>query len=142
MLTISLVLLLSTTGCQKTRDEANEIRIRTGQDAYVANSPIDVAIKNNSLKPAMHFICDNVEIAPASILKKENDTWTETEYLIFCTQMGPMGYYGTLHTGQTKHDTVSLYNEIGEFKLRYRFILGQDTLNFDSNEFLVTGLEL
>jgi len=85
---------------------------------------------------------DNVDIGPAIVLKNENGAWIENEYDVACTQMGPMGYFGILDIAGTKHDTISLFNEMGKFKLRYRFLVDNDTLDFDSNEFLIYGLEL
>lgn len=74
-------------------------------------------------------------------MKNENGLWIENEYAVACSHMEPMGYFGILDIAVTKHDTISLFNEIGKFKLRYRFVADNDTLDFDSNEFVLYGLE-
>ena len=139
---IIFILTIFVIGCEKESKDSLTIKIETGKNEYVVNSKITVTLKNNLNKQAAHFRCDNVDICPAIILKNVNGLWTENEYSVACTQMGPMGYFGTLDIAETKQDTISLFNEIGKFKLRYRFVVDNDTLDFDSNEFLVYGLEL
>lgn len=140
---ITLALMIFVFSCKKESiDSTENIKIVTGKNEYVVNSKIDVTLKNDLSKQAYHFKCDNVDLCPTKILKNENGEWIESEYAVACTQMGPMGYFGVLNMAETKHDTISLFNEIGEFKLRYRFVVDNDTLDFDSNEFLLYGLEL
>lgn len=139
---ITLSLMIFVFSCEKDNNDSENIKIITGKKEYVVNSKIDVNLKNDLNKQAYHFKCDNVDLCPAKILKNENGVWTENEYSGACTQMGPMGYFGKLDIAETKHDTISLFNEIGKFKLRYRFVVDNDTLDFDSNEFLLYGLEL
>ncbi len=140
---ITLSLMIFAFSCEKeSNDSTEKIKILTGKNEYVVNSKVDVTLKNGLSKQASHFKCDNVDICPSIILKKEDDKWIENEYAVLCTQMGPMGYFGILNIAETKHDTISLFNEIGRFKLRYRFVIDNDTLDFDSNEFLLYGLEL
>jgi hypothetical protein len=140
---ISLSLTIFVFSCEKeSKNSTEKIKIVTGKNGYVVNSKIDVSITNYIDKQATHFKCDNVDLCPSKILKNENGVWIESEYAVACTQMGPMGYFGVLNIAETKHDTISLLNEIGKFKLRYRFVVDNDTLDFDSNEFLLYGLEL
>jgi len=139
MLCLLTVFVIS---CEKESKDSISIKIETGKNEYVVNSEIDVTIKNDLNKLASHFKCDNVDLCPAKILKNENGIWIENEYPVVCTQMGPMGYFGVLDLAETKHDTISLFNETGKFILRYRFVVDSDTLDFDSNEFLLYGLEL
>jgi hypothetical protein len=130
------------TGCEKESDSSKIIIVETGKSEYIVNSKIDVTIKNNLDKQANHFICDNTDLSPCEILKYENGAWVEKEYSVACTAMGPMGYFGVLDVSESKHDTISLFNEIGKFRLRYRFVVNKDTLDFDSNEFQLNGLDL
>ena len=129
-------------GCEEVSKDPINIKIETGKNEYVVNTVIDVTLTNNSNKQAQHFKCDNSDLGPFKMLKYENGIWIENYYAILCTAMGPMGYFGVLDISETKHDTLSLYNETGKFKLRYRFIVDNDTLDFDSNEFLLYGIEL
>lgn len=140
IMTFSLSII--TVGCEKEDKDSLNIKIVTGKNEYVVNSKIDVTIKNDLNKQAKYFKCDNVDISPAIILKNENGKWIENDNSIICTQMGSMGYFGVLDIAETKHDTLLLFNQIGKFKLRYRFVVDNDTLDFDSNEFLLYGLEL
>lgn len=140
VLSIVLIVFVSC-GKEKTKD-SQKIIIKTGKNEYVVNTKIDVAITNNLNNQAKHFKCDNSDLSPSKILKNKNGKWIENDYAINCTQMGPMGYFGVLDISETKHDTLSLFNEIGKFKLRYRFVVDNDTLDFDSNEFILYGLEL
>lgn len=71
-----------------------------------------------------------------------NCNWIKSYYPLVCTAMGPAGFYGTLNISETKYDTITLFNETGKFKLRFRFIIDNDSLDFDSNEFTINGLEL
>ncbi|MFC0878928.1 hypothetical protein ACE01N_20205 [Saccharicrinis sp. FJH2] len=137
-----IILTMFAIGCEKERHDSLNIKILTGKNEYVVNSKIDVTLKNDLYKQAAHFKCDNVDLCPAIILKNENGLWIENEYAVVCTQMGPMGYLGILDIAETKHDTILLFNEVGKFKLRYKFVVDNDTLDFDSNEFLLYGLEL
>lgn len=140
---ITLSLTIFVFSCEKESNDSTEtIKISTGKNEYVVNSKIDVTLKNDLNKQAAHFKCDNVDLCPSKILKNENGVWFENEYTVVCTQMGPMGYFGILSIAEIKHDTISLFNEVGKFKLRYRFVADNDTLEFDSNEFLLYGLEL
>ena len=141
IITFSLTIFVFS--CEKeNKDSTETIKITTGKNEYVVNSKIDVTLKNDLTKQASHFKCDNVDLCPSKILKNENGAWIENEYAVVCTQMGPMGYFGSLDIAEIKHDTISLFNEVGKFKLRYRFVVDNDTLDFDSNEFLLYGLEL
>lgn len=141
IITLSLMILFFS--CEKeSHDSKEKIRIVTGKNEYVVNSKIDVTLKNDLSKQAAHFKCDNVDLCPTKIVKNENGVWIENEYAVLCTHMGPMGYYGVLNIAETKYDTISLFNETGKFKLRYRFVVDNDTLDFDSNEFSLYGLEL
>jgi hypothetical protein len=92
-------------------DSTEKIKIETGKNEYVVNSKIDVTIKNDLSKQAAHFKCDNVDLCPSKIVKNENGVWIENEYAVFCTHMGPMGYFGVLNIAETKYDTISLFNE-------------------------------
>jgi hypothetical protein len=136
------ILTIFVIGCEKESKDSLNIKVTTGKNEYVVNSKIDVTLKNDLNKKAYYFICDNVNLSPTKILKNENGVWIDAGYDIFCITMGPMGYFGILDKDETKHDTISLFNEIGKFKLRYRFVVDNDTLDFDSNEFLLNGLEL
>ena len=136
----SLIFFL--TGCEKENIKPLSINIETGKSEYIGSSLIDVTIKNNLNQQASHFKCDNDDLCPSKILKNENDTWVEYGYPVACTQMGTAEYFGILKIAETKHDTLSLTDEFGQFKLRYRFIVANDTLDFDSNAFIVHGLEL
>jgi hypothetical protein len=140
ILVFSLTIFLI--GCEKESNDSKIIVVETGKSEYIVNSKIDVTIKNNLDKQANHFICDNTDLSPWKILKYENGTWVGKEYSFACTQMGPMGYFGVLDISESKHDTISLFNEIGKFRLRYRFVVNKDTLDFDSNEFQLNGLDL
>ena len=139
---ITLFLMIFVFSCEKESNDSANIKIVTGKNEYVVNSRIDVTLKNDLNKKANYFKCDNVDLCPAKILKNENGIWIENEYAVVCTQMGLMGYFGILDIAETKHDNISLFNEVGKFKLRYRFVVDNDTLDFDSNEFLLYGLEL
>lgn len=142
---ISIVLsLFFFTNCEKTETvESDTIKIRTGKANYLVNSEIDLTLINNTSSAAKHFICDNSNLAPTWIVEYDNNSWNEIEFPLLCTAMGPAGFYGILDVSEIKHDTVTLsINETGKFKLRYRFVIGNDTLDFDSNEFTVSGLEL
>ena len=130
------------TGCEKEGKDLITIMIETSKKEYFVNSKILVTIKNDLNKQATHFKCDNVDLVPTKILKKENGRWIENEYPVVCTQMGPMGYFGLLNIAETKHDSITLLNSIGRFKLRYRFLIDNDYMDFDSNEFLLYGSEL
>lgn len=141
IITLSLTIFLF--NCEKESKEITErIEITTGKNEYVVNSKIDLTIKNELNKQAFYFKCVNVEVCPSKILKNVDGVWIEKEYSVVCTQMGSMGDVGVLDIGETIHDTILLFNEIGRFKLRYRFVVDNDTLDFDSNEFLLYGLDL
>jgi hypothetical protein len=127
--------------CEKENTNKTDIMITTGNTEYVVNSMIDVTVKNDLKKQAAYFKCDNVDLCPAIILKNENGLWIENEYPVVCTQMGPMGYFGIIEIAETKYDTLSLFNETGLFKLKYRFVVESDTLDFESNEFILYELK-
>ncbi|MBK8808390.1 MAG: hypothetical protein IPO21_17885 [Bacteroidales bacterium] len=139
--TIFYITVVFLFGCDKEREDPTFIKITTGKSKYVVNSSIDVVLNNDLNKQATYLKCDNLDLFPVKILKKENGVWIENDYLVACTQMGPNSYIGVLDKAETKHDTVTLFNELGNFKLRYRFVADSDTLDFDSNEFLIYGLE-
>lgn len=128
--------------CEKESQSREAIIIKTGKADYLVNSKIDITITNRLGKRVNHFKCDNVDIAPAKILKLDNENWIENEYPVLCTHMGPEGYIGTLEASETIHDTVWLFNEMGYYKLRYCFVSDNDTLDYESNPFSISGLEL
>ena len=60
--------------------------------------------------------------------------WTEKSYQVTCFQRDE--YAGTLNPGQEHQDSITLLNGVfGGYKVRYRFVVADDTLDFDSNEF-------
>ena len=128
---VCCTLVIFAFGCEKENENQTIIKITTEKTEYVVNSKIDVTIKNDLEKQAAYFKCDNVDLRPVKILKNENGVWIENEYLVNCTQMGPVGYFGVLDNAETKHDTITFFNEIGKFKLRYRFVVDNDTIDFD-----------
>jgi len=129
-------------GCEKEGKDLITIRIETSKKEYFVNSTILVTITNDLNKQVTHFKCDNYDLVPTKILKKENGIWIENEYEVICTQMWPMGYFGALNTAEAKHNSITLFNSIGIFKLRYRFLIDNVYMDFDSNEFLLYGAEL
>jgi hypothetical protein len=139
---ILIILALSSGffGCKKSNDSL-EIVVKTGKNQYVVNDKIDVSVTNHLTKQANYFICDNVGLSPSKFLKYNNGKWTEYYYPAICTAMGPAGFYGVLNASYTKFDTLTLPSEIGQFKLRYTFIVNNDTLNYDSNEILINELD-
>ncbi|MFN8208472.1 MAG: hypothetical protein U0T82_13840 [Bacteroidales bacterium] len=140
-----IALLLVSAACEKEQEPEPEpplISVRTGAKQYLVNRWIDVSITNNYPGQIRYFLCDLEDLSPTCWLKKENGNWVEYPFERLCTQMGPMGYYGIIAEDETVKDSVTLFNGIGSFKLRYSFITGEDTLDFDSNEFRLFGLEL
>ncbi len=136
-------LALLVLSCEKeNNDSLKNIEVLTGNDEYVVNSRIDVTLTNSLDEQAAHLSCDNADLWPEKILKYEDGAWVEYDYAVICTQVGSIGYSGVLEPGEVKNDTISMENETGNFKLRYQFVVDNDTLEFDSNEFLLYGLEL
>ena len=134
-------LVLFAFGCQKDEENQSGIEIRTSKTNYVVNAKIPVTIESHLKIQAAYFTCDNIDLRAEKILKEENGAWVENQNLVNCTQMGPMGYFGILNQSETKKDSITLWNEVGKFKLRYRFVVDADTVDFDSNEFTVNALE-
>jgi hypothetical protein len=130
------------TGCEKESDDNSVVIIRTDKSEYVVNSKMGISLKNNSEMILKHFKCDNYAIRPLKLIEKVDGNWVAEDFQTVCTQMGPVGYNGTLNVNETKNDTVNLLNTVGTYKLRYRFITETDTFDIDSNEFLLFGLEL
>lgn len=129
--------------CEKINNvESNEIKIKTGKTSYIINDKIDLILINNTNSQAKYFICDNSDLDPTWILKYDNGNWIDSYYPLVCTAWGPAGFYGTLNVSEIKLDTITLFNEIGKFKLRFRFVIGNDSIDFDSNEFIINGLDL
>jgi hypothetical protein len=128
--------------CKKEDKDIKTVQVTVGKKEYIVNSKIDIIIKNDLNKPLYYLKCDNADLLPEIILEYENNQWNEIKNLPVCTQMGPMGYFGVIKEGETRKDTVILFNKIGKFKFRYIFIVDNDTLDFDSNEFKVHGFEM
>ena len=128
-------------GCKEEKDEVKNIEVLTGENEYLIGHEIDVSVINKLGKQVNYFRCDNVDFGPNEILVQEDGFWKETGFSIACTQMGLMGYWGVLSIGETQYDTLTI-SEFGIYKLRYRFVSGNDTLDVDSNEFTIKGLEL
>ncbi|MBN1950241.1 MAG: hypothetical protein JW801_03505 [Bacteroidales bacterium] len=139
--TLLLLLAILALGCERTKERVIGINIETGAAEYLVNTPVDVRLTNHLAFSANYFICDQVDLGPARIMKYQNNEWTGEEYAVVCTQMGPSGYYGVFRIGETRYDTVMLFNETGLFRFRYRFMVKEDTLEYDSNEFRIVGLE-
>ena len=110
-----------------------EISITTTQMEYPMNSHIGVIIRNNLNVPAKYTKCQDLGITPVSYLIYDNGTWTEKSYQVSCLQRDE--YAGTLNPGQEYQDSIILRDELGRCKVRYRFVVADDTLDFDSNEF-------
>ncbi len=127
-------------GCKKSNDSLF-IDIKTGKNQYVVNDKIDIKLTNHLTKQANYFICDNVGLRPSKFLKYNNGIWIEYDNPAVCTAMGPAGFYGILNASETRLDTIILPSETGYFKLRYAFVVDNVTLNYDSNEILINGLD-
>ena len=130
------ILALGFSNCEETaiRTFEENIFIITDQNLYQNAEQINVSIKNNFSEEANHFICDGVDLVYDYILTETTEGWTEQDRITWCTFMGPVGYYGTLGSLETKYDSL-IINEPGTYKLTYSFILNSDTLYYLSNEF-------
>jgi len=127
--------------CEKEDSEENiqegkQIEIKTKKDVYDNSEMIHLRISNKLEDTAYHFKCDNYNLEPTYILKKQSDIWVKKELHYICTQMGPMGYFGKLIPSQTKNDSLEI-DSTGTYKLRYTFIINSDTSYYTSNMFEV-----
>lgn len=116
-----------------------DITIKTGKSEYISFSEVDVVISNNSSKDVNYFKCDNSDLSPSQILRYDNGKWNAEDYNVVCTSMGPSGYFGIIKGLGVKQDTVPMDMLLGKIKLRYKFLIDNDTLTIDSNEFNVYG---
>lgn len=132
-----LPLFLLLLSCE-TENETSTLTVNTGKGEYTYLSYVDVTLTNQSDKDAAYFTCDNVDLTPSQILHYDNGEWVVEEIPVLCTGMGPAGYFGTIEADGNKKDTVVMDMPIGRVKLRYQFVIDNDTLNFDSNEFVVS----
>lgn len=143
MRTMKLLLFLIASsfvmGQIKTQEKAtmNEdaITIRTDQSDYKTNSDIAFEFTKKIKKEAFFFVCDNNQsLHPSKVLKYDSGKWIESVAFRICTAMWPSGYFGKIDRKSTQFRAWYKFTEKGKFKLRYRFIIDRDTLDFDSNE--------
>lgn len=131
-----LLLFLAMISCDS-ENNSLDITIKTGKSEYISFSEVDVVISNNSSNDVNYFKCDNSDLSPSQILRYDNGKWIAEDYYVVCTSMGPSGYFGILKGLGVKQDTVPMGMLLGKIKLRYKFLIDNDTLTIDSNEFNV-----
>jgi hypothetical protein len=142
MKTLNAVLVSSiiifASGCEKTTMNTNEsekeIVVSTDKKVYSSGEKIAIEVLNKTKNEWNHFKCDNVNIAPDKISKFHSGIWLEFDYFVICTTMGPAGYFALIEPMEMIKDTLMI-EEIGKYKLRFKFIAGSDTLFYYSNEF-------
>ncbi len=134
---VSIIIIFSLS-CEKTTTNTieSEIVISTDEKIYSSNEKIAFEVLNKTENAWTHFICDNVNIAPDKIVKFHTGTWLEFDYFVICTAMGPAGYFGILEPMDMINDSLMI-EEIGRYKLRFKFIAESDTLFYYSNEFVI-----
>lgn len=135
---IFLPIFLLIVSCESEND-SQIITIQTGKSEYIYQSEVDVTITNNSTKDVNYFKCDNSDLSPSQILRYDNGKWTAEDFYVICTAMGPSGYFGIIDGLGSKQDTIPLDMRLGKMKYRYKFVIENDTLTIDSNEFNVYG---
>ena len=119
------------------------IKIKTEYSSYTSNEFIKISITNNLDSLATGFLCDNYYLPPTTVLKKDSYEWEEQLYPVWCTFMGPSGYYAELTPGTTEiYENAFIdpytFNPItGTYKYKYQFIFELDTAFYYSNEFRI-----
>jgi len=138
LISISTMLALVFSNCEETviNNFDENIFILTDQTQYQNAEQINVSIKNNRTEGARHFICDNVDLTYNHLLTQTDDGWSQEQHVIFCTFLGPSGYYGEIESLETKYDSL-IIGTAGTYKLKYTFIVDSDTLHYLSNKFNV-----
>lgn len=111
------------------------IVIKTDKMVYDTGERMHIDVTNILEDTVRHFKCDNHDLGPSYILKKEPPgDWIEKRIHYICTQMGPVGYWGTILPSQTKKDSLKI-DTTGTYRLKYTFIINSDTTYHLSNEF-------
>ena len=134
---LPILLFILLVQCKREEVVTKTIEIKTDKTEYQIFEQISLIITNHLEKEASHFSCDQIDIAPSHLVEKDNsENWIENELTYNCTHVGPMGYFGTLLSSAIKNDSTSI-EETGTYKLKYTFIIENDTTFYYSNEFSV-----
>ena len=124
-------------GCDKEKNENQNILISTDKLTYTSNDTVKVNITNNFETVLNYYICSYYNGIPPSILKYENDNWTSfwepvcNGFASYCC--------GEVEPQTNYNDTLNITFEKGTYRIEYSFIVehGEGYQSFYSNEFKI-----